>query len=150
MFEPDSPSHSTRSAGGFRRIGCLVSSWVSDMAAHPIAQLGVIAFCIAWFMLGLPTDLLTAALSILAITLTQMVLNRQGEREADAHRRDVAMHAKLDELVHASRRARDEMAGIEDLPEEKITKLRGQSLDAAVGSDANVQRLPTRHRKERR
>ena len=30
-----------------------------------------------------------------------MVLNRQNEREAEAHRRDVAMHAKLDELIIA-------------------------------------------------
>jgi low affinity Fe/Cu permease len=67
---------------------------------------------------------LTALLSILAITLTQMVLNRQEEREKEAHRRDVALHAKLDELLHASRRARDELAGIEDLEEEEIEKLR--------------------------
>ena len=65
-----------------------------------------ILFCAAWFALGLPTDVLTAILSILAITLTQMVLNRQNEREADAHRRDVAMHAKLDELVIAIEGAR--------------------------------------------
>lgn len=108
------------------RLGCRISSVVSDLAAHPLAQLAVIAFCVAWFAVGLATDLLTAALSILAITLTQMVLNRQNEREVEAHRRDVAMHAKLDELVHASRRARDEMAGIEELPVETIAELREQ------------------------
>ncbi|WP_395001319.1 hypothetical protein [Sphingomonas sp.] len=43
-------------------------------------QIGVIVFCLAWFALGLKTDLLTAALLILAITLTQMVLNGQTER----------------------------------------------------------------------
>ena len=76
---------------------------------------------------------LTAALSSLAIFLTQMVLNRQNERERDAHQRDVAMHAKLDELVLATKRARDEMAGIEDLPEDKIAKLkdRASHFDAA-------------------
>ena len=93
------------------RLGHQVSSWVSDIAAHPFAQIGVIVFCALWWTIGLPTDILTAGLSILAITLTQMVLNRQNEREAEAHRRDVAMHAKLDELVIASRRARNEMAG---------------------------------------
>jgi len=61
-----------------------------------------------------------------------MVLNRQQEREADAHRRDVALHAKLDELLHASRRARDELAGIEELEEEEIEKLRDGSVRAMV------------------
>ena len=66
----------------------------------------------------------------LAISLTQMVLNRQNEREAEAHRRDVAMHAKLDELVLASHRARDEMAGIEELDEEEIRHLKQDAKDA--------------------
>jgi low affinity Fe/Cu permease len=120
------------------RLGHQVSSWVSDVAADPFAQIGVIVVCALWWIVGLPTDILTATLSILAITLTQMVLNRQNEREAEAHRRDVAMHAKLDELVLASRRARDEMAGIEDLEEEEIEHLKEEAKDAihAVQDDS--------------
>lgn len=114
----------------FERVGCQVSSWVSDVAAHPYAQIGVIIFCALWWTVGLPTDILTAALSILAITLTQMVLNRQGEREVDAHRRDVAMHAKLDELVVSVRGARNEMAGIEELDEEDIAELKEEMKEA--------------------
>lgn len=101
-----------------------MSSAVSDFSAHPYAQAGLIILCVAWFLSGWPVDILTAALSILAISLTQMVLNRQNEREREAHRRDVAMHAKLDELVIASRRARDEMAGIEEYEEEVIVEMR--------------------------
>ena len=112
------------------QIGCRISELASNLAAQPLAQVGLLIFCISWFALKLPTDLLTAALSIMAITLTQMVLNRQNERERDAHQRDVAMHAKLDELVLANKRARDEMAGIEDLPEHKITKLKESAADA--------------------
>ena len=97
---------------------------MSDLFANPLMQIGVILFCVSWFAVGLPTDLLTAALSILAITLTQMVLNRQNQREADAHRRDVALHAKLDELIIAKRGARDAMAGIEELEEAEIIALR--------------------------
>lgn len=107
-----------------QQLGCRISGFVADVAAHPYVQLGFLLFCILWFALGLRVDILTAALSILAITLTQMVLNRQQEREADAHRRDVALHAKLDELLHASRRARDELAGIEELEEDQIQALR--------------------------
>lgn len=104
--------------------GCRVSSGVADLSAHPFAQIALIAFCFAWFALRLPVEILTAALSILAITLTQMVLNQQKERSADAHRRDVALHAKLDELVHASRRARDDLMGAEELDEEEIARLK--------------------------
>ena len=114
----------------FERIGCHVSSWVSDIAANPIAQLGVVVICVAWFAAGLNTNVLTAVLSILAISLTQMVLNRQNEREAEAHRRDVAMHAKIDELVLATRHARNEMAGIEELDEEEIRHLKQDARDA--------------------
>ena len=149
----------------FERIGCQVSSWASDVAANPIAQLGVVVICAAWFALGLNTNVLTAILSILAISLSQMVLNRQNERELEAHRRDVAMHAKLDELVLASKRARDEMAGIEDLDEEEIVHLKEDAKDAiqavddgtatpaerkqakqaidAAGDDADAKAIPT-------
>ena len=131
----------TRSNGkeksAFERLGRHISSWVSDIAANPLAQVGVIAVCAIWFALGLTTNVLTAVLSILAITLTQMVLNRQNEREADAHRRDVAMHAKLDELVLASRRARDEMAGIEELDEDEIERLKEEAKDAVQPADGS-------------
>ena len=105
-------------------IGCWLSEKIADFSAHPFAQVGVIALCALWFLVPWRVDILTAALSILAITLSQMVLNRQQEREKEAHRRDVALHAKLDELLHASKRARDELAGIEELEEEQIEELR--------------------------
>ena len=119
------------------QIGDHISEWVSNLFAHPYMQVGVIIFCIAWFALGLHADLLTAALSILAITLSQMVLNRQNDREAEDRKRDIAMHAKLDELIHAKRGARDEMAGIEDLEEEEIEELKEQAQEAI---DAQGQR----------
>ena len=132
--EPDQTASKER--GRFYQLGCRVSEWVSNLSAHPFAQLGVILFCVAWFALGLTADLLTAALSILAITLSQMVLNRQNEREAEAHRRDVAMHAKLDELVIATHRAHNDMAGIEELPEEVIVEIKEENLKKlAVASD---------------
>ena len=106
------------------QAGCVDSEKVAGLAGHPYAQLGFVLLCLAWFALALPVAILTAALSILAITLTQMVLNRQKEREKDADRRDLALHAKMDELLHASRRARDELAGIEELEEDEIEALK--------------------------
>ena len=119
-------------------IGDRVSAWTADLFAHPGVQIGVIIFCITWFALGLKTDLLTAALSILAITLTQMVLNSQKEREVDDRRRDVAMHAKLDELLIAMKGARDEMAGIEELDEEEIIQLKENAQEQVEELDEEL------------
>jgi low affinity Fe/Cu permease len=111
-------------------IGDAVSDWTSKLFAHPYMQVGVIVFCILWFAFGWHADTLTAALSVVAITLTQMVLNGQYERESLAHRRDVAMHLKLDELIKATKRARDEMVGIEELEEEQIVELKEEAKEA--------------------
>ena len=108
-------------------LGGRISAGTSNLFAHPYMQVFVILFCIGWFLIGAQADLLTAALSILAITLTQMVLNRQNDREAEDRRRDIAMHAKLDELVIAMKGARDEMAGIEDLEEAEIEALKEET-----------------------
>lgn len=104
--------------------GAAISSGMADLAAQPLSQAAILAFCTIWWVVGLPTDVLTATLSILAITLTQMVLNRQGVRDEDDRRRDVAMHAKLDELLRAEKDARKELAGIEELEAEEIAALK--------------------------
>jgi low affinity Fe/Cu permease len=111
------------------QVGDRISEWVSNLFAHPYMQVGVILFCAGWFLVGFHAETLTAALSILAITLTQMVLNRQNDREAEDRKRDIAMHAKLDELIHAKHGARDEMAGIEELEEEEIEQLKEQAKE---------------------
>jgi low affinity Fe/Cu permease len=118
------------------RVGHRLSSRVADTAAEPLAQAALIVFCVLWWSSGLPTDILTATLSILAITLTQMVLNRQKVREEDDRRRDVAMHAKLDELLRAEKYARKELAGIEELESEEIAELKHR-LDGTF-ADAEV------------
>ena len=119
--------------------GHAVSAWVANLAAEPLCQAGVIVFCLIWWSSGLPTDILTATLSIAAITLTQMVLNQQKLRENDDRRRDVAMHAKLDELLRAEKFARKELAGIEELETEEIAalKFRLASRDRAHPVDAS-------------
>jgi low affinity Fe/Cu permease len=108
----------------FSAAGRVVSAWVANAAAQPLAQAGVIAFCVTWWAIGLPTNVLTATLSIFAITLTQMVLNRQTLRDEDDRRRDVAMHAKLDELLRVEKDARKELTGIEELEAEEIEALK--------------------------
>ena len=110
----------------FESVGCWISAVVANVFAHPYAQIGFIVVCVAWFAIGFNINLLTAALSIMAITLTQMVLNNQNEREDEARRRDIAMHAKLDELIAASRKARNDLVGLEDRDEEEIVQLKNE------------------------
>jgi low affinity Fe/Cu permease len=129
----------SKEQGRVAALGCWVSGKVAELAAHPYAQMGLILLCVAWFAAGWGENALTAALSILAITLTQMVLNTQYARETEATRRDVALHAKLDELIIATQEARNEIAGVETLEVEEIEALK----------EAAVVPLPTARRKAR-
>jgi len=101
-------------------LGCRISDMGANIAGHPLALIGMILFCCAWFLLPLgesATAVLTLVLSVLAITLTQMVLNQQKRHES-------ALHLKIDELIHAMRGARDEVMGIEHKSEAELEKLR--------------------------
>ncbi|MET0309450.1 MAG: low affinity iron permease family protein [Sphingomonas sp.] len=101
-------------------MGCRISDRGADLAGHPVALIAVLAFCFAWFMLPLgdaATAVLTLVLSVMAITLTQMVLNQQKRHEA-------ALHLKIDELIHAMKGARDEVMGIESRSEAELEALR--------------------------
>ena len=100
-------------------FGCKVSDRGANMSGHPAAIALVAIFCAVWFVEGGPkgVNTLTLILSVLAITLTQMVLNQQRRSEA-------ALHMKIDELILAKRGARDELAGIELKTEDEIEKLR--------------------------
>jgi len=101
------------------RLGCRLSAIGSSVAAHPFAIFGVAVFCASWFVLTgqAGENLLTLILSVLAITLTQMVLNQQ-------QRSEQALHMKIDELILAMKGARDEIAGIETKSSEEIEALR--------------------------
>jgi low affinity Fe/Cu permease len=101
-------------------VGCRISDRGATIAGHPMAQILLILFCVAWFALPLGNDatqVLTLVLSVLSITLTQMVLNQQKRHEA-------ALHLKIDELIHAMKGARDEVMGIESKSEAELEALR--------------------------
>lgn len=100
-------------------LGNWISAVVSNAAGHPLGQLIVVVFCAAWFIVGGPNaeNTLTLALSVAAITLTQMVLNQQKRSEK-------ALHLKIDELIFSMKGARNEMAAIEGLSEEELEALR--------------------------
>ncbi len=131
----------TAEKGRLAAFGNWLSDKVATLAAHPYAQFAVILFCVAWLVVGVGENTLSVALSVLAITLAQMVLNQQQEREATANRRDIALHAKLDELILASKEARNELAGVEEKEVEEIRELK----EAAV-----ILPLPVSKRKRKK
>lgn len=89
----------------FYRAACTISEKVASGVAHPYAQIGFIAACALWLLCGGSVAALTLVLSILAITLTQMVLLSQD-------RITRAEHQKLDAII-AGTDADDAVAGIE-------------------------------------
>ncbi len=103
----------------FYEFGCAISDIGANFAGHPAAILAVAVFCLLWFVVGgeQGENSLTLILSVLAITLTQMVLNQQRRSER-------ALHIKIDELILSMSGARDEVAGIEGLTEAELEKLR--------------------------
>lgn len=91
----------------------------ADLAGHPLAILGMVGFCASWLLVTgeKGENTLTLVLSVLAITLAQMVLNQQRRSER-------VLHLKLDELLYTHGEARDEIAEIEKMSEAQIEQLR--------------------------
>ena len=102
------------------------SEKIADKGAHfagePLAQFAALAGSVVWVLAGGSMGALSVALSIVAITLTQLVLNQQ-------RRREIALHIKIDELIRAETGARSELAGIEDRSEEELRDLRAGAPD---------------------
>lgn len=100
-------------------LGGKISDFFANLAGHPAAIIALIAACLVWLALkgSAGQNLLTLMLSILAITLTQMVLNQQ-------RRNELALHLKIDELITALDGARNELAGIESADEDTLLAAR--------------------------
>jgi low affinity Fe/Cu permease len=84
---------------GFEQYACKVSSWFASpliVAAFPLA-------CILWLWLGFSVDDITLLLSVLAISMTQLVLVGQA-------RESRAVKAEVDEILRAIPEADDSVA----------------------------------------
>ena len=112
-------THPTSWLHRFYLLGCKVCDFVANLAGNPASIVVLIVLCLAWFMVtgSAGQNTLTLILSILAITLTQMVLNQQ-------RRSELALHLKIDELITALDGARDELAGIENEDEDTLLAAR--------------------------
>ena len=93
-----------------------LSEWGDKISAHPVflAAFNVI-LVVAWLLAG--TDVANICISIVT---AEMVLLAAG-----ANRRSfLALHAKLDEIIHALPDARDELVHLEDKCEAEIIRER--------------------------
>ena len=121
-FDPAPPRVMACPASWLHRLyllGCKVCDFIANLAGHPASIVVLIVLCLVWLVMtgSAGQNSLTLILSILAITLTQMVLNQQ-------RRSELALHLKIDELITALDGARNELAGIESADEDTLRAAR--------------------------
>lgn len=86
------------------------------LAAKPAFLLAFnVALLVAWLLYGVDV-----ANILISIVTAELVLLGLGA----SRRSQLALHAKLDELLHATSEARDDLAHVEDLAEAEIQEKR--------------------------
>jgi low affinity Fe/Cu permease len=101
-----------------------LSLWSVRFSAMPALQPMTLIASILWLEIGLRVDLLTNILSIWAIILSLMLLTKMVLDDEQGCRRDMAIQAKLDELIKATAGARDDLRHLEDRPLVEIEERR--------------------------
>ena len=92
---------------------------LGTLAAHPTAFLIVAIYASLWFAFS-PDTLDWHAVTTLAVWCMTLLIQRAEHRDTQA------IHAKLDELLTADRRARTEVAHVDDKEPEEIERFREQ------------------------
>jgi low affinity Fe/Cu permease len=97
---------------------------VGSLTSHPAAFLIVILYGVFWFLFEQSTFDWHAIATLVVWTMTLFIQR--------ADRRDtLAVHAKLDELLKATREARTELASIDEREPEAIEKIRDRERQEA-------------------
>ncbi len=134
------------------RIFTAIANRISAFAGQPLAFTIAFAFIVVWGATGSlfgysDTWQLVVNTSTTIITFL-MVFIIQNSQNRDA----AAIQAKLDELIRATRSARNEFIGIEHLTEQELEKIRRELEHEASAKDdelkaahAAVSRLITRN-----
>ena len=103
----------------FRQAAHAASNVVGSAGAFGVAFIAVLLWAAAGPLYGfsdtwqLAINTTTTIVTFLVVFLVQNTQNRDAK----------VMHLKLDELIRASRGARDQLLDLEDLPDEEIRKL---------------------------
>jgi low affinity Fe/Cu permease len=104
---------------------------IGMLTSHPAAFLIVICYGLAWFTFE-PTTFDWHAVATLMVWTMTLFIQRADRRDT------LAVHAKLDELLKATREARTDLAQIDEEEPEDIEKVRDQERSDA--SKAGEQR----------
>ena len=96
---------------------CAASERVAAILGHPVAQVAFLALCVLWWAFAGSMLLATTLLSIVSITITQLILNSQ-RREA------AALKLQMAELIRAVPDARDELADADRMTAAEIEAAR--------------------------
>jgi low affinity Fe/Cu permease len=90
---------------------------VGNLTSHPAAFLVVILYGVFWFLFE-PSTFDWHAIATLIVWTMTLFIQRADRRDT------LAIHAKLDELLKATREARTELASIDEREPEAIEKVR--------------------------
>ena len=90
------------------------------LAAHPVAFVVVALYGVCWFIFN-RENFGWHAFAVLATWGMTLLIQRAEHRDTQA------IHAKLDELIHAQARARNDLTHIDDEEPEDIERLRNRS-----------------------
>ena len=103
-----------------------MAKWVATLSGRPVTFLLAVAVVIVWAITGplfkysdtwqLVINTGTTVVTFLMVFLIQNTQNRDAK----------AMHLKLDEVIRALKKARNEMVDLEELSDEELNKLEEQ------------------------
>ena len=130
---------------GFHRFARALSRWTG----HPAAFIGAATLVVGWAAAGpvlgfsegwqLLINTATTVLTFLMVFLIQSTQNRDTE----------AIHIKLDELIRATKGARNELADLEEADDEELEKKHRQYLALARKAHERLERRPSGRRGRR-
>lgn len=112
----------------FTRVAARIASAVGQPLAFVIACCGIILWSASGPVFGFSDTWQLMVNTTTTIVTFLMVFLIQNAQNRDA----AAMQAKLDELIRASRSARNHYIGIEHLTEKELEKIRSE-IEAEVG-----------------
>ena len=104
-----------------------------NLTSHPAAFFIVLFYGVLWFIFE-PKTFDWHAIATLAVWTMTLFIQRADRRDT------LAVHAKLDELLKATREARTELASIDESEPEVIEKIRDRERRETIASDAKVSR----------
>jgi len=102
------------------KLGVSPAQWttaVGNLTSHPAAFFVVLLYGIFWFLFE-PSTFDWHAIATLIVWTMTLFIQRADRRDT------LAIHAKLDELLKATRTARTELAAIDEREPEVIEKIR--------------------------